>query len=493
MSATAVSAAVEQALAPGRFFVAPPGVFGVRHVPREDVAWEVFRGHLLATTRERAFFECWHVTFDPRGAQPLISIRWQAERRQLHVTRQILTHGFAAYEESPGVILSRPTEKWVEELVGTLDVEQLETDELPAELATLVYLAVVGISRLPITSLESPLPSFSLGQLAYLPDLPATGPAHRDTGEFLHAALRTSQPIPFQARALETALRASDATSWPRIVQIVRDDFQATPGGPPNGWPAIFRTLFGGVALAPYTPLTARLVGLIESLSDQNALGPAGALDVLSYMLRYLGRHLTAFDLTLFHNFGANYPDALFLDELLRAFLKIARSNSRLLLPSDQSRTDQAARLRRRALRQACLLRAHYEGHRVPDAPTSMGENTRVLPAPFKRVPEEQIMQPAKRTRRLYEGEPLDGLLGESGRALLDASLADLDQASELAELGTAQYLDRPLGALKSHGEVDRTPLVSCVAFSRAIAKRRLAPLKALRWIDEARRTHLKS
>jgi hypothetical protein len=122
-----------------------------------------------------------------------------------------------------------------------------------------------------------------------------------------------------------------------------------------------------------------------------------------------------------------------------------------------------------------------------------MGENTRVLPEPFRRVPEEQIMQPAKRTRRLYDGEPLDGLLGESGRALLDASLADLDQASELAELGTAQYLDRPLGTLKSHGEVDRTPLVSCVAFSRAIAKRRLAQLKALRWIDEARLAQLKS
>ena len=47
----------------------------------------------------------------------------------------------------------------------------------------------------------------------------------------------------------------------------------------------------------------------------------------------------------------------------------------------------------------------------------------------------------------------------------------------ELRELGTALYLDRPLGVYKEPAEVDRTPLLSYEAFSLTIAEARLRNL----------------
>src|SRR5262249_50750420 len=142
-------------------------------------------------------------------------------------------------------------------------------------------------------------------------------------------------------------------------------------------------------------------------------------------------------------------------------------------------------RIRRRALRQACLVRKHYEGHRVPDAPTSLGENLRVLPESFVRVPEEQITEAGKRRRKLYAEVPTVDILGEPGTHLLRAATDDLVDTDELRELGMALYLDRPLGVLQDPGEADRTPLASYEAFSRSIARRRLRELAAAGWITQ--------
>jgi hypothetical protein len=248
----------------------------------------------------------------------------------------------------------------------------------------------------------------------------------------------------------------------------------------------LLRAVFNGVALSPYTHFADALVGLIVALADSPWFGLAEAIDAIGYMLRHLCRHLTAFDLTLFHNFGANYPDALFLEALLAAYVKLLARDPDLILGSDSP-----CRQRRRALRQACLVRRHYEGHCVPDAPTSMGENVRVLPPPFARVPEEQILERAKRRRKLFVDQATDTLLGEIGRRALDAAIADLDDPAELRELGMAQFLDRPLGVLKEPGEVDRTPLLAYEAFSRSIARRRLSELKSAGWIDDSRRDAL--
>jgi len=210
--------------------------------------------------------------------------------------------------------------------------------------------------------------------------------------------------------------------------------------------------------------------------------------------LRQLGRHLTAYDLVTFHHRGANYPDALLLDAALKNYLSLSERQPDLLMGDSRVST-----LRRRALRQACLLRHVYEGHAVPDAPTSPGENARVLPPPHARVPEEQILQPTTRRRRLYADDPLSAHLGPQGRQLLQQSLADFDGPDEVRELGMALFIDRPLGVGKLPGEPDQTPLLAHEAFSRSLAISRLhdvarfaralkLELDTERYIDELRR-----
>jgi hypothetical protein len=99
------------------------------------------------------------------------------------------------------------------------------------------------------------------------------------------------------------------------------------------------------------------------------------------------------------------------------------------------------------------------------------------LPPPHTRVPEEQILNPVKRTRRLYADDPLSCRLGDRGQKVLRLSVQDLQHPAELRELGTALFLDRPLGFAKAPTEPDQTLLLSYVAFSRSIAERRLRQL----------------
>ncbi len=494
MTAVSVRAAVERALGEGCFFVAPPHRLRIERVAAEQVSWEVFRGHLLdpAHTRQTAELEVWSVFLDDgdtAAEAPLVSIKWDAARDVIHVTRQILTHVFEGYEDSPGVILSRPAQKWVAELVGTIDLACFPPDALPLELGTYLLLAIVGTSRLPITSLESPLPAFSLGQLAYVPQLADAPDAWTDAVAFFGAALDAGHVDVHGAKALETALRAISADDVPKLTGIVVEHVASNPLAV-DQIGSLVRTLFNSVSLSPYTQFANRLNGLLSELATEPRVGSAVVVDAYGYMLRHLCRHLTAFDLSVFHNFGANYPDALFLDGLLKVYLRLIGEHEDLFIdrPGEADSTAGAKRLRRRALRQACLVRRQYEGHRVPDAPTSMGENLRVLPAPFVRVPQEQILQAGKRRRTLFENEPLDGLLNEPGRRVLVHSVADLETTPELRELGMAHFLDRPLGIFKQPGEVDRTPLLSYEAFSRSIVRNRLAQLQTVGLISPAER-----
>jgi hypothetical protein len=116
-----------------------------------------------------------------------------------------------------------------------------------------------------------------------------------------------------------------------------------------------------------------------------------------------------------------------------------------------------------------------------------------VLPSPFSRVPEEQILESGQRKRRLFADAPTDSLLNHITEGMLQLSIDELDDPGELQELGMATFLDRPLGGLKRPGEVDRTPLVSYEAYSRFIAARRLAIFKSARWIDQARLESLRA
>ncbi len=471
---------VDRCLAPGCFYVVPGARLRIEGHVAQELPWEIYFGHLLdaKVARRRERFTSWKISLDEPASSnhgPLVSVHWQPPNRQLHVTRQILTHGFEAYEDEPGVILTRPTQKCVTELVGSVRLADARSERLGHELGELLFLAVIGTSRLPITSLESPLPAYSLGRLAYIPDLSLADAPWSDVSSFLGATLTGEHSLIQQAKALETALRSGSGADIGELTAVLRHSI-----GDATAATRLLRTVFNTAALSPYTHFADSLIGLIIELAETEWYGSVEALELLSYMLRHLCRHLTAFDLVVFHSFGANYPDALFLDALLKAFLKLLPRHGATALGT-------TGRILRRGLRQACLARKHYEGHRVPDAPTSMGENVRVLPEPFRRVPDEQILESGKRRRRLFDGEPTDSLLSDVTRAIFTASLVDLDDLRELRELGMAHYLDRPLGVLKAAGEIDRTPLLAYVACSRFVAARRLASLQSAGWIDAAR------
>src|SRR5260370_19859411 len=234
-----------------------------------------------------------------------------------------------------------------------------------------------------------------------------------------------------RARLLESLLRCDES---PRGDYSVREHvwcIAAIFGQTARRTLQLLRTIFNEVSLSPYTQFVKNSADLVDSLLDAAAISEHDYLDFHGNLLRQLGRHLTAYDLVTFHHQGANYPDALLLDELLTRFVRRIDKAPGPLLGSGA-----AAQFRRRALRQACLLRRHYEGRLVPDAPTSPGENARVLPAPHTRVPEEQLLHQHRRSRRLFADNPLAELLGAQAQQVLVQSFRDLHDPAERAELG---------------------------------------------------------
>jgi len=477
-----IRTAVNQVLRSGCFFVAPGGDLQIEYHPAAACPWELYRGHLLgrSQTRLEKVFECWNVNVchqEPSLSGPLLSVKFTSNERVIYVCRNILMLGWEASEEAGRAILGRETWKWTAELVGTIPLAGVSgEEELRRRLSRCIFLAVVGTSRLPITSLESPLPGFSLGQLGYLPSRVEPGDQPlSSSGELIDQGLTTGLALIERAKLLEMVLRAARPADVTGLMKSFLDRWRAVGCGL-DEIPPLMRMLFNHVALSPYTMFVENLAALLTQLARPGLLGAAGAIDIISYMLRHMARHLTAFDLVAFHNSGANYPDALMLDTLLRAYLGLIERH----LDQFEGRADEEAWVRRmkcsrrRALRQAWLIRKQYEGLRVPDAPTSPGENLRVLPDPFVRVPDEQIRQPGKRRRILFAQEPVERLLTESSHRVLHQSMQDLQAPEELCELGMAVYLDRPLGIFKQPGEVDRTPMLAYESFSLSIAESRL-------------------
>ncbi len=166
------------------------------------------------------------------------------------------------------------------------------------------------------------------------------------------------------------------------------------------------------------------------------------------------------------------------LDAVLKELLALVKRQPELLLPADAKAEveGRACVGRRLALKQGYFFRRRYEGHPVPDVPTSHGENMRVLPPSFRHVAEEQILEPESRTRRLFDDDPIDAHITPFVRVLLGTELTP----EEVQEFGTALFLDRPLGVFKHPTEPDQTLLLSYVAFSRTLAEQRLAKLKEL-------------
>jgi hypothetical protein len=469
---------IDEVLRPAHFFLAPGVELDWEHTDHEEISWEIFQGRLLdpAHTRQKATFESWNIyrlTGEGRSGEPLLSLKLDGDG-QLYVIRGLECYVWEGYDEGGNVIGSRERRKWVRELTGFVVLARFaDTEELADELISQLFHAVVGASRLPLSSVEAPLPAFSFGELfyCYRPDAPANAGPARSWWGLVNDRLVPSLNRRERARLLETFLHAIGSTEMDAAATAWLERWRYLEQTP-DDLGALLRALFNEVSLSPYTDLVEKTLAWLRALERGGHWTIAQAVDFLGWLLRQIGRHLTAYDLVTFHHRGANYPDALLLDAVLKEYLALAG-----WFPDPFRGDDTSARMRRRALRQGWLLRRRYEGYPVPDLPTSPGENSRVLPH-HPRVPEEQILQPARRTRRLYSSDPpLCAAAFPHVAELLAVSMRDLAQTGELRELGAALFLDRPLGVGKAPAEPDNTPLLSTLAFSRAIATERLDAL----------------
>jgi molybdopterin-guanine dinucleotide biosynthesis protein A len=563
--------AIHQALHQRSFFIADGLWTETSYQPPLELRWEVFRGHLLDPrhAREEARLEAWHWyllgpvdhpyatcfssyhtgsaggnrsssagTISPTD-HPLLSLFYDDSQRLLHVVRYLLTYDWNSAGNGPAASADGLTNQhfWARELIVTIPVPSITANAAREPLSMLagnfqttvqaaIAAAVHGTNRLPITSLETPLPAFTFGCCSYLPSV------SRWLGN------ESSFTLPQLQQALERAANGDEEvmavtrSEWARALEIwlraatsanVASTLDVTS---PSRWLDWTRQLFHQVSLTPLTAWMDRAFALLDALAGktlrESSLNTAGrashgdmqrvaaVCDLVGHMLRHLVRHLTAYDLEKFHSFGANYPDAPWLDRLLQWLIDCAETYPSLFLEKDlDDQSDTAGittaadvasageqpelqrsaahrqqlrqqpkrkkQLRRRALRQGWLIRKHYEGLLVPDTPTSQGELRRVLPAEVPVVPAEQITQPRHRSNRLFAERPLNIDQQPHAQLVLQAAVADLQQIEEYQELGMATFLDRPLGIGHAPGEVDRTPLFSYQAFSARIAQQRLA------------------
>ncbi len=477
---------------PNQFFFGASLKCSIEHLENDTIFWELFRGQALdqAKTRRQQTFEAWNL-YDRDDStshrEPLLSVKLDWPAKQIHVTRSIASRSFETHS-SDSTIHSREVVRRIRELVGTLDLNRLTTTtEVEDELIALLFFAVVGTSRLSLTSLEAPLPEFTLGQFAYCPgsggdDSPIVSPE-----ELIGVGLQADRAAFERVRALEAAIRAERIENVSDLAETF--SLACLKGRfPLNDLPTLLRDIFNNIALSPYTDFVAKVLRFAKwSLHEDDEI------DFLTHLLRQLGRHLTSFDLIRFHHRGANYPDALLLDEVLARVIEIAEASPALFLAAHSDNVSDLSRkrLRRRGIRSAWLICRQYRGHLVPDAPTSPGENTRVLPEPFSPVPEEQILDPSTRTRKLFLDRQFDDR--QVVIDILRQSVADLAQDCERSELGLGLFLDRPLGFAKKIGEPDRTTLLSHLAFSLEIAHTRLRLLNEIAAVCSSAFDHVPS
>ncbi len=483
---------VEQSLQAANFFVAPSFQWRLEVLPHQTIRWEIFQGQLLgpSKTRREQTFTSWRVWIEPLDRatklegtvpSPWLAVHWSESDATLYVVRYLLVNGWEAVESSPGVIVSRPARQWLPELMSSIRVSNVAVPASgPAESSSMsgeavrsaldaaLRLVSTGVSRLPIVSVESPHPFFSLG--ISCAGLQGGGRAGFPSGVIhdpwqlwereVAAAAKVGASI--RPWVLEFLLRALSSDQIGRLA----GELTTRLANPTEAIPTLLKSIFQQMSLTPYTDFVDKLLALGTELSATNRLGLEPLVDLFTHMLLHLVRHLQAYDLHRFHSYGANYPDALFLDRVLRQLLVWIDNCPELF-----SGTATCYRLRRRAMRMGWLLRDHYEGLLVPDHPTSQGENLRVLPG-VATLPEDQILDRETRTRTLFPDRQTSDLFQGRSREVLEHSLRDLEIEREQLELGTATFLDRPVGIFKAPGEVDRTPLIAAIAFSPTLSGR---------------------
>src|ERR1051325_847596 len=168
----AVGQLIDDTLKPGNFFVAPELRLTGMAGRAETIPWEIFRGRLLdpAHTRLTRSFLSWHILQEDDAllpAEPILSVKLDVAARRIHVVRGLLAYVWEGHGDG-NVVEGRETIRWTRELVGTIVLDQFtDLESLRDELICVIWQAVVGTSRLPLNSVEAPLPAFLFGQLHY--------------------------------------------------------------------------------------------------------------------------------------------------------------------------------------------------------------------------------------------------------------------------------------------------------------------------------------
>lgn len=461
-------------LAPGRFFVKPPQTLRVEERPAETRRWEIYKGELLQPEQTRAekTLHSWLLLLDEPekpAMGPTLSVRWDQDKEALYVTRGFAIHGHEAYGEG-NVIQTRPCIKWLEELVGTVDLGRAvrNEEELVAELNQLLAKCLLGTSRLAISSVESPHPEYAHGRFMLCRRIASDDEKPQcSLTQFLDAHERWPEPL----AALDFTLRLAEDEEVGELASCLKkiqakDSIQKRQ--------RFLAGLFNQLSLTPDVGQARRLLALLE-----RSLPPAEYAERLAHWLRQLAWHLTAYDLRRFHNQGANYPDALFLDDLLSRLVASAATHA-------------VTENMHRALRLGSLLRRELQDLAIPARPTSPGENQRVSLRGAAPLADAEMLEPASRSRRLFADAPFASAYAFA-QDLFRQAWNELEGETALLELGRATYLDRPLGVFKElrGWRRDQTPLVSYRAFSRSIAAARLESARQAGWIDAEREKSL--
>src|SRR5262252_5004097 len=114
---------LDEVFRPCHFYVGPGLAASWHSAVVETIPWEIFQGRLLdaTQTRERRSFLSWNLveqTTEGPAPLPLISLKWDASARVIHVVRGLRCHAWESYDAGGNVIESRETTKWVAELIG---------------------------------------------------------------------------------------------------------------------------------------------------------------------------------------------------------------------------------------------------------------------------------------------------------------------------------------------------------------------------------------
>lgn len=463
MNPAEFAALAARLLAPGRFYVRTPLSLRFEPARLESRRWQLYKGELVPPqqTRDVAAFHQASLFADLPGYPclgPVISLLLSEDGSTILVLRGFAVHGHEAFGEG-NVIQTRAAVLWQEERIRTVDATSPRREE---ESAGGVQAALRGTSRLAITSVESPHPLYAHGLLGLRPLLLGMDAA---SGHALADLLRPDQDTSDLARSLDFILRLSESKEVAKLAAwLGRTPTLATP----EQRARLLATWFTEVALTPDLGQAVKMLQLLRHWLSEREYQKR-----LSAWLRQLAWHLTAFDLRRFHHQGANYPDALFLDELLRRLCEAIASSDHL-----ESRTASALRL-------GSWHRCNLDGLAVPSRATSVGENRRVSPLGEPPVPETELVDPGQRSRQLFVKEPFAAAYA-SFLPLIQKAWAMPWSDEDLLDLGRATFLDRPLGIFKEFQgwRRDQTPLAAYRMVSRSIAQRRLEDAHVRGWLD---------